>query len=220
MGVSEIETINYTLVMLGLDLLQNQDECVEFQGNVNTEVALTVNREIPMREILISKDRIKIITRIAESGDIPRTEIQMEYPASKEGLDRFAEVAGFSISCSKSPGQLRALGYNTILVYDQDSSPSAHEYLAKLFKPSIHPQWNLHGGSCKLEFREPDQAEGRRWNITLEPRQNNLATAKVFANLHLHIDTSELPIKEEIKSSMERAWNEVCEFIHLLENKE
>ena len=219
MGLSEIETTDYTLVMLGLDLLNSQDDCAEFQEKINAEVSWIVDQDIPFRELRIPKDRTKIFTRTmdrtVESSGVPRTDILMEYPASKEDLERFAEIAGLSISCSKNPGQLLALGHNATLVYNQDSGVSSHEYLARLFNPSIHPQWNLHGGSCKLEFREPGK-KGIRWNLVLEPRHNKLTTTKIYANLNLHLDTSELPTADEVKSNMERAWNETRELIHLL----
>ena len=223
MGISEIETTNYALVLIGLNLLKDQPESVEFQNKVDAEVILDVNVEVgsetPLRELRLPKDRIKIITRMSPEIGIHRSEVQMEYPASESSLDRFAEVAGYSISCSKGAGQLRALGYNAVIVYDRDSTMAAHEYLARLFSPPTHPRWNLHGGSCKLEFLEPDQEE-RRWSLALESRHNDRTTTKIFANLNLHMQTSELPTREEIKSNMESTWNEVERFIRLFEREE
>ena len=209
------EALEYSLTLVGLNLIQDQDEFQEFQRNANSEmvmppsggIALPAQEEV-LRVIHLPRDRIRVTVTGSRAG------IQMDYPASEEALDRFTEVAALSISCSRNPGQLLAVGYNLSLVYEQDSAPSSHEYLAKLFKPPIRPQWNLHGGSCKLEFRDP--AEAGQWNVTVEPRANDPTRMKVFMSLNLHVDTSEVPTREEIYQNMGRAGDYLCSFaIHL-----
>lgn len=216
MAISGIETIEYSLVLVGVNLLTTRDELVDFFTKMDTEMTMSVDSETNpnQREIQIPKDQIKIITTLAD----PRTNIHMGYPDSKQKVDRFAEIAFLSISCSRDLSQLRALGYNVSLAYGQNSSPSAHEYLSRLFNQPIHPRWNLHGGSCTLEFRESDRSEDREVNLVLEPRGKDRTAIKVYANLNFHRGgTCELPTREEIKSNVERAENAVSEIIHLID---
>ena len=217
MAISGIETIDYSLVLVGSELLKTREELIAIFENVDTEMTLSVDSESdnPSRELQIPKDRIKITSM----ASIPRTKIQMDYPDSDQNLDRFAEISSLSISCSENAGQLRALGYNVSLIYSQDSAPSAQEYLSRLFKMPVHSQWDLHGGSCTLEFRESGQAENRQVNLVLEPRGKDRTTPKVYANLNIHLEAPELPTREEIKSNISRARDAICEYIHLIDRE-
>ena len=213
MAVSEPETLNCNLVLLGMNLLNNPADFQSFQSAVETEVIGSDVIELRLRQFNLQRDRISL--QLTPS----RSVIQRDYPA-KEDLDRLAEIASCSIACSSNRGELQAHGYNVEMVFDQDSEPTALNYLArKMFSPSIYPQWTLSGGSCKLNFRD-EKVDNRVWNVTLEPRHNDANTTKVFISLNMHLEQPEVPPKDAIKTNLEEAWEITNRFIGQLERRE
>ena len=148
MGFKVTEWLVANIVMIGPGLLASEEEIHTFGQHIPHQVRLQTmtnpdNRPIANR-IEIPKDRI-VIEMVPD-----RSSIEKEYP--DENWTRLAEVARFAIEASKNL-EIKAHGYNFSLVYQQESAPTAYEYIAARFiRPQEVLDWNLTGGSAELCF--------------------------------------------------------------------
>ena len=214
------DVLKANLVLVGISLLDGPEKLEVFHKLVGSEMIAGVGiaMNIPSgvteqgRTFTLPKDRITL--DILQS----RSTISTEYP-SKEHLDRLAEVAGLAINNSDvKEQQLRALGYNIELTFDQDSENSALGYLAdRLFTdpPPRNDGWVLTGGSGQLIFEDG----GRRWTVKLEPRLGEESTSRVFLSVNLHIVGEPCPQKSQIEDSLQEVWKQSYEFVNRLERK-
>ena len=215
MAIKIIDVLQANLVLVGVGLINTQDEVAAFRRDVGTEVLSTeagLGGELVNRSHNLNRDRIGI-TRVSD-----RTTIVREYP-QKDGLDRLATVARSAIDVTEEPGdELRAFGYNIEIVYEPDPTQFASQYLAdRLFVPNVlqDQRATLLGGAARIYF----QKNGLGWQLNLEPRLNEEQTNSIFASLNLHYPGPRLtlPTKEEILLSLTSVWYEAHDLIDRLD---
>lgn len=212
MAVKILDILQANLVLVGIGLINTQEEIAAFHQAVETEVlsveAGVGSEVVTNRAHTLNRDRIAL-SRIAD-----RMTISREYP-EQASLERLATVARTAIDVTHPTGdQLRAFGYNVELVYEPDPQENAIRYLAeRLFVPNVlrDEGASLTGGAARLFFEK----DGRRWQSTLEPRLNDEATNRIFATLNLHRAEPDLalPTRDEILESLTLAWNEAHDLI-------
>lgn len=224
MAVEIRDVLKASLVMVGVNLLNSQDEVQRFSESVGTEVSIGTNLlssvpiPIPIPDVSVqetsltlSRDRIVIYT------SQNRTSIERDYPSFSD-LGRLAEVAGHAIEHTCNLGYtLGAIGYNVELVYSQTSGKPAGTYLGELlFNPHIPMDygWELISGNGRLTFSD---GYGRLWNISLEPRFNDPTGSRVFMNLNAHEDNPEVPNKNSIMHYLQEAWEQSHDFVSRLD---
>ena len=209
------DIIEVNLILVGIKLINTQEEAVSFRRAVGTEVRVSdvsTGSELINRSLTLDRDRIAVAV------DAERSVISREFP-KEDDLDRLSEVAGMAIDNSILEGQnLRALGYNIDLVCEPETSQSAIEYLGeRLFIPNLLRQEGreLLGGSARLYFEKG----GHRWQIALEPRFNEEATSRVFAGINLHRGETGLtvPTEDEIRDSLKLVWAEAHSLLSQLD---
>ena len=221
MVASVQDVLKTNMVLVGVGLLNASEEVSAFTEAVGTDVVLSgagIAFGIPAvppesgRVLTLNRDRIAL--ELFPS----RSTIGREYPTYEE-LDRLAQVADYAISKTDSGSQeLKAFGYNVELVYSQDSGNSSLRYLGdRLFAPNIPSSegWVRVGGAGRMIF----ESNGARWMITVEPRFNDEAEARVFLSLNLHIAKQTLPEEAEIKASLQQAWKEAHNFTAYLDQR-
>ena len=212
MAITGLDALKANVVLLGLELLDSEAGFEAFKSESETEVIAEMSVTgvfggLPEtgRRINLPKDRI---TLVATSG---RSVIEREYPSYGE-LDRLADVVSRAISHTRADtSEVRALGYNVDVTYNQDSGLRAMEYLAqRLYSQNFLSTENrrILGGSGKLSFI----GEGRIWNFSIEPRLNDNNTTKVFLGLNMHIDSTSVPEKDAIAACLRESWNSAHEF--------
>ena len=215
------DVLKAELALVGLGLLNNSQEFEGFRSRAQTDVVnsgqtITIEALTNVAESgrSFSLNRDRIVLDISPS----RASIRRDYP-SEQDLGRLAEVASLAIEQSSSGREnLRAFGYNIDLVYDQDSTTPASQYLAeRLFSEELprRGEWNLVGGSGKLTYSEGEN----QWQITVEPRFNEPNTSRVFLTLNLHKEKQVPPSESEIKESLMEAWAQAHDFAVLLDKK-
>ena len=211
MAVEILDILQANLVLVGIGLINTQEEIAAFRQAVGTEVMSVeagIGSEVINRAHTLNRDRIAL-SRVAD-----RTTISREYP-EQASLERLATVARTAIDVTHPTGdQLRAFGYNVELVYEPDPQETAIRYLAeRLFIPNIlrDKGASLTGGAARLFFEK----DGRTWQATLEPRLNDEETNRIFATLNLRRAEPDLalPTRDEILESLTLAWTEAHELI-------
>ena len=221
MAVTTLEVVKTNLVLVGIRLLSAPEAIEAFRLAVGVDVqvagaGLATNIQAgttePMLALTLNRDRIALELSPARSA------ISRDYP-SREGLPRFAEVAGKAIDNTNLAGQqTQAYGFNIELVIDQDSGEPAFEYLSRrLFNadPLRNEGWQFVGGAGRLIFDD----SGRRWTINLEPRFNSETESRVFLNTNLHINEQITPNEATIRASLEEVWDKMELFARRLHEK-
>ena len=219
MSVEIQAVIEANLVLIGVGLLNTQEEQLAFAKAVDTEVSgvssgievnLPAGSTAPSHQLTLAQDRIFL------ECSASRTRIRREYP-SKKDLDRLAEIAGLAISITNhETEQLRAIGYNVDLFYEHDSEMSSLEYLGeRLIAPHVGTRTgvNLTGASSVLRF----ESDGQLWQIRLEPRFNERQTNRIFASLNLHRDATTLPAQRDIQAALRETWRQAHRFVSKLD---
>ena len=165
MPVKIQDVLNANLVLLGVGLLNEQEEFNAFRQAVDTEVTsssagligsisvLQPNIMEPERTITLNRDRISL------SLSSIRSTIAHDYP-SPQSIHRLAEVAAQAIASTDFGNrQLQAKGYNLALVYEPDSGSPALKYIAdRLLRPpvSVQDKWKL-AAEPPTDFRRRDE---------------------------------------------------------------
>ena len=211
------DVLQVNLVLVGLNLLNTQQETAAFRQAAGTEVLSTetgVANEVISRTHTLNRDRITI----ARTPD--RSSVVREFPR-EEDLARLAQVAVMAISNTDLTEQaLRAFGYNIDLIYEADPPEDAIGYLGeRLFRADLFQgeQRNLRGGSGKIYFEK----DGRYWQAALEPRLNDENTTRIFASVNLHrpqADLSQLT-EYEIRNSLELLWAEAHNLVNEIDGE-
>ena len=217
------DVLKANLVLVGVKLLNSQDEVQRFSDSVGTDVVLGTNLfpgvpiplpDVSVQETSLTLNRDRIVIHTSQN----RTSIEREYP-SFEDLERLSKVAGYAIDHTEgfASQSLRAIGYNIDLVYDQTSGKPAVGYLGdRLFNPDIPGKegWQLAGGNGRLTFSDD---VGRLWNISIEPRFNERTGSRIFMSLNAHKDNPEKPNKDDIRHYLQEAWEQAHDFVSRLD---
>ena len=212
MAIRIEDVLQVNLVLVGLTLLNTQQETSAFRQAARTEVLSTetgVANEMISGTHTLNRDRITI----ARTPD--RSSIAREFP-TKEDLIRLAEVAVMAISNTDLSGQaLRAFGYNIELTFEPDPPQDAVGYLGtRLFRTDLFQteERKLRGGSGKMYFEK----DGRYWQAALEPRLNDESATRIFAGVNLHRPETDLSLltEGEIRNSLESLWSEAHSLVN------
>lgn len=219
------EVLKISLVLIGLDLLNDQDGVNEFLDSVGSEVsveslagvvlshqAATVDRPVRFK---LDKDRLSVDILQHASW------ITKEYP-EKGDLQRLAEVASLAIAKTdlenNSP---TSLGYTIELIHDQNSSSTAISYLSeRMFTENFlgNEEWKIVGGMGTLMI----ERNGQRLLVNLEPRFKDELATKVFITLGMYIPDAEvaIPDESEINEKLLETWSQAHVLIESLDSYE
>lgn len=211
MAINDEEYLRISLVLLNVSLIQQDADVERFRSLVKAEVSsvagmtarLGLDVPVEIRRLSIDRERITI-----ESTN-DRTTLTRDYPEMRD-IARFAELAQHAISVATSVSEMRGVGYNVELMYDQSSGSSAAVYLGRrLFKGfSQEGGWTLAGGHGTASFIDGEDT----WNCQVEPRLQEADTTKVFLAVNRHRRESNLPSAGEIEQRLQGAWNRAREF--------
>ena len=220
------DVLESSFVLLGIGLLSTPAERDAFINQCNTEVTSETGIGIASAGTSRTQENIHILKlnrdRITLEISPGRCSIKREYPA-KLDLQRLAEICYLSIANSNLndavPG---AFGYNVILLYRPDSGVTASSYLGeRLFARALMqdeeiellPTSEIVGGMGQISF----DIEGRRWNLTVEPRFKDLNTTTIYLNLNYHFSEKRLPVHDEISESLRKTWNQAYGIIEAID---
>ncbi len=221
MAVTTPEVIKANLTLVGPRLLRTPEELESFKRAIGTDVQLAgvgmgvnVQTGVPESGVTLILNRERIALDLTPGRSI----INRDYPL-REDLPKLANVAGQAINCTSiGEQQLRAFGFNIDLIFDQDPETPAFTYISRrLFDvDALGSQgWQFIGGSGKLIFSDGE----RRWTITLEPRFNDETESRIFSSVNLHRAERTIPTEDEIRSSLQRMWDEVHNFVERLDER-
>ena len=216
------DVLKVNIVFAGVGLLSGQDERTAFVRSVDTDVVVErlVAVPVPVGEMTENTESGTLLTlnrdRIRLESVPNRTLIHRDYPTF-ESLERLAEVVIYAINDTETPeNALVAYGYNIDVVYDPGAEVPSGVYLAERLYPGKQfgdESWNLVGGSGRLVF----ESEGVNWNVTIEPRANDLTGRKIYLSLNLHKDDQFLPNFDEMFDDLQTVWEQAHNFADRLE---
>ncbi len=221
MAVTIQDVVKANLVMVGVRLLSKPEDFEGFKRSVGTDVQIAgagLIADIPAgitepgHTFALNRDRITL--ELSRS----RSTISRDYPL-RDDLRRLAEVAWQAIDNSSLAGaQPQAFGFNIEMIFDQDSQAPAFGYLSsRLFnvEPLGNEGWQFVGGAGRLIFDD----SGRHWTISLEPRFNDKTESRVFLSANLHVGEQPLPDEVGIRTSLEKVWDNIHEFVQRLDKR-
>ena len=203
------EIINFSLVILNLELLTSDSAVQTFRNSVDADIRYgggvsieaTTGQTQQARILHLDRDRINL--NLSPS----RSSVTREFPAvdnlTKEA-ERFSHVVNYALAAGNSLDHARFdFGYNAEMVFDQDSSPTAVQFLGERLLRGDRfalPNRNFLGGACRLIIAD----ESGQWTYNLEPRLNDLQTSRVFINVNLHNVERPLPHDTQIADAILR----------------
>ncbi len=216
MAVRVRDVLKTSVVLVGARLLDTPDARAKFDAEVGAEVSESGIGipGIPI-DILSGPSGVGLAQKLALERDRitleltpDRTVINRDYPSNGD-LAQLAEIIALAIKSSNDAYSidLRAIGFNAEVVYEQTSGSTAFRFLAeRVFAPSLFQNagYELRGGAARLRLTKDTNI----WNISIEPRFNNPESDNIFASFNLHINTTQLPDMEQIKASLEEVWSQ------------
>lgn len=215
------EIINFSLVILQLELLPSDDQVRRFGDVVNADVRpgggvsidAATGRTQQARTLHLDRDRINF--NLSPS----RSSITREFP-SVSNLDadaeRFAQILDTTFAPLEGLDHARFdFGYNAEMVFNQDHSPTALEFLGQQLLRTDRlalPNRHFLGGACRLIIAD----HLGQWTYNLEPRLNDLQSPRVFTNVNLHNAQRPLPRTAQIKETILHTVSSVEELMNHL----
>jgi hypothetical protein len=198
MAVQLREVVNFSLVILNLELLASDGSLTGFQNAVEADVRqgggvsidVATGQSQQARVLHLDHDRISLNLSAARSS------VTREYPSvdrMRDDAGQFAQVVNAALLAGHHlDDALYSFGYNAELVFDQDSNETASEFIGNRLITSdrlvAHDRQFL-GGACRMIVRD----ELGLWNYGFEPRFNDLQSSRVFVNVNLHNEQEPLP---------------------------
>lgn len=222
MSAGKIEVLKVELVFVGIMFLNDEEERRRsFERAVDTEIiAGPTSVVVPVAPRQLQEERAKLLKlgrdQVTLALSPSRSVMTREYPEHQQ-IPRLSEIVELlTVNTDLGTQQLRAIGYNFDLMYQQDAGVPSSAYLAeRVFSiQDSFKDWTLRGGTCRLNFADN---RGKLWNLVIEPRFNDPLTDNVYVQLNQHCDTSELPDRQGIEESMSEALATIEEFIHYLD---
>lgn len=201
------EIINFSLVILNLELLTSDDQVRDFRNALDGDVRpgggvsidAATGRTQQARTLHLDRDRINI--NLSPS----RSSITREFPSVDNltaDAERFAHIVDSALTPRHSLEHARFdFGYNAEMVFDQDHSPTALEFLGQQLLRTERialPNRRFVGGACRLIIAD---ALGQ-WTYNLEPRFDDLRTSRLFINVNLHNAERPLPQSAQIAEAI------------------
>ena len=215
------EIINFSLVIVDLELLTLDDQVREFQNTVDADVRpgggvsidAATGRTQQARMLHLDRDRINI--NLSPS----RSSITREFPSVDNltaDTERFAHIADSALtSLPRLETAHFDFGYNVEMVFDQDYSPSALEFLGQQLLRTERialPDRHFVGGACRLMVTD----DVSQWTYSLEPRFNDLRTSRIFISVNRHNAERLLPQGSEIKDAILQVISDTQELMNRL----
>ena len=207
MATSLREIINFSLVILNLELLTSDDAVRAFRNAIDADirygggVAIDAATGQTEQARMLHLDRDRINLNLSPS----RSSVTREFPAVsnlKADAERFAHIVNSAVTVGNVPdGGWHDFGYNAEMVFDQDQSSTAVEFIGeRLFKSENieSPGRRFFGGACRLIILD----ELGQWTYNLEPRFNDLQTPRIFANVNLHSAQRPLPLGTQVTDAI------------------
>lgn len=179
MSVDITDWLSASFVLVGPGLLSSENEIRSFSSKVSSEIAVESPfgpEAGPLRRIVLNRDRISI--------DLlsQRSEIKQEYPP--DDPTKLVEVTVAALQDSANKEGITAHGYSVEFVYNQNSYPTAYQYIAKKLVSLSEPGRNVLGASVQLRLEDNDEGV---WNIDIQPRFRRDDTSKVYCSVNLHV---------------------------------
>lgn len=198
MPVNLREIINFSFVIVGLELLPSDGALRSFQSGVDVEIrrggGLSVDATTGQSQQarILNLDRDRIILNLSPV----RSNVTREFP-SISNLETEASRFGHVVDCALNAGlNLKSsrydFGYNAEMVFDQDVSPTAFQFLGERLLRSEQlalPDSQFVGGSCRMIFVDTLG----QWTYNLDSRFQEKQTSRVFINVNLHNAQKPLP---------------------------
>ncbi len=210
------------VVIVGLELLRTESEITVFSGECGEEFAPEFVPEpmlipgepmIQKRVLRLPRDRIILETSASQ------TRVRREYPDAMDDVALVVRLLSQAIASSDIQDRKpSAFGFNTQIVYDQDSGENAIFYLGRRLFVSgsdLHENWSRTGGFGKLVVSEGPW----QWTMNFEPRLYAPNTTKVFLNTNLHVTEARLPDEVEMKNLMEELWRRSYALIDAIDGR-
>ena len=192
------EIVNFSLVLINLELLNSDDAMLGFQSAVDADIRhgggvsidAATGQTQQARILHLDRDRINLNLSPARSS------VTREFPAVDNlevDAGRFAQVVNYALIAGHSlNGARHDFGYNAEMVFDQDYSPTAFEFLGErlLRHERVVPSHRQFlGGACRMVVLD----DLGQWTYNFEPRFNDPQTQRVFINVNLHNEQRPLP---------------------------
>ena len=218
MGVRLHHALSTNLVLVGIDLLTQQEETEQFAKLADLELKIDRSRTINVSSGQTEQSRkfTSELDRIVLETSASRATIARQYPVRAD-LARFSQVIGAAIACTDLQNAApRAFGYNIEMTFDQDSRTSALAYLGTHLFGDLslgNPDWNFVGATARAVFAD----RSGQWTISAEPRFGDSAQERVFLNLNLHKAEQRVPDEHEIEESLNLIWDECSAFMDRLD---
>lgn len=192
------EIINFSLVIMDLELLAPDGSFTDFQRGIDAEVrqgggvSIDVTTGQPQQARILHLDRDRITLNLSPG----RSSVTRDFPAVESlsaDAARFAHVVHSALVAGNNLSDARqTFGYNAELVFDQDSNPTAFEYIGERLirnERVASPDRQFLGGACRMIVRD----ELGQWTYNLEPRFNDVQNPRVFINVNLQNEERPLP---------------------------
>lgn len=207
MAIDLREIINFSLVIVNLELLSSDGSFQGFQNAVDADIRhgggvsidAATGQTQQARILHLDRDRINL------NLSAGRSSVTREFPAIDSltaEAARFAHVVNSALLAGNNlGGALHDFGYNAEMVFDQDSNPTALEFLGERLLRNdrvTSPDRQFLGGACRMIVRD----EMGQWTYNLEPRFNDPQTPRVFVNVNLHNEHQPLPQGAEVADAV------------------
>ncbi len=212
-----IDILHADIVLVGVSLLQNEDEREKFTRNIDGAEVITmeVGQTLPgdvqiphQTTIKIERDRITITL---SQG---RTIIRRDYPSRlrlEEDLEHLSGVIVSAIRHSEWASQpLTGFGYNMSCVFNPGLEEPAVSYIRRmLFRTMLDGE--LLGGTARLYALD---RQDRRLTFDIQPRPaEDLRTRHLYVGLNMHSVSNRMPKPESILPSLLELKNRIVRFM-------
>lgn len=214
MTVELQDILKANLVLVGLRVLETEEEVQTFHLGAGTEVA-TRPVLAPDSTLVLALERERITVETSNQ----RTVIQQDYPDVAD-LGRLAQIATLAFGSKTETPQNPPVvhGYNMDAVFRQGSGLESFTYIGQqLFDPTLPTRmgWELGGGIGNLTFME---SAGRKWSFRVEPRAFDMQ-AGVFLSVNLEAKAQSLPNQEDIERAFRDCWEQTDRFATVLDEE-
>ena len=212
MPIKITELLQANFVIVGIDLLQSDEELKSFADSIDTDIVVEklvgLHSTAPNgRRLAINRDRI-FLELFPD-----RFTIRQEYPTSDSAFGTLSRLAGLAIEKSGAVDStlVRTHGYNIELLYDPGPVLASPYIASRIFGDfERNPGWKTIGGQASIKFRDGDDTI---WSVAIEPRFKQDNAENVFFSLNLQREQQHIPNAQEIQRSLERTLNEATVFI-------
>jgi hypothetical protein len=216
------EIVNFSLVIVNLELLNSDDAMRGFQNAVDADIRhgggvsidAATGQTQQARILHLDRDRINLNLSSARSS-VTRDFPVVDNLAAEAG--RFAQVVNYALIAGNSlNGARHDFGYNAEMVFDQNYNPTAFEFIGERLlrrERVAPPNRQFLGGACRMVVLD----EMGQWTYNFEPRFNDPQTPRVFINVNLHNAQRPLPRGTQVAEAIVRIVEGVQDLMNRLD---